>query len=330
MGGKIALVITVKNEERILRNNLLYHLAIGVDRAFVYFDNSTDNGKSSIFDLDFVTIADSVPAEKYGHLEYLNKFTSQAAEHHTARQCLNTFDAQQKCKMESIDWLISLDADELICTDADEPSDLKLFFKKLEEEVEVVSFKVLEVLQQKTAYTNVFAEETLFKANLVAFHKKIFNPFSLAKERFFWWYGQGVGKCAVRINSYSIPKSVHHFRNLNDINSKRIVKGFLLHYNAYDAEDFIKKFTNFKDRPDTFLSGREVDHVKLLLRDVVNHSGYSNQQLVDYFIKNLMFHEKEIKKFKRKRKYLFFTIEPKPLLEILSVKKTFRNIFLES
>src|SRR5690554_2638693 len=107
---KIGLVITVKNEERILRQNLLYHKAIGVDKVFVYFDDSTDNGKTSISDLEFVEIADSVTEDLYRHIESLDDFFTQAKEHHTARQCLNTYDAIQKSKVSNIDWLISIDA----------------------------------------------------------------------------------------------------------------------------------------------------------------------------------------------------------------------------
>src|SRR5690554_8106860 len=100
---KIALVLTVKNEFRLLRNNLLYHKAIGVDRAFVYFDNTTDNGRESIADLDFATISDSVSPGKYAHLKYLHKFNSHAAEHHTARHCLNPFADQQICNRKNKD-----------------------------------------------------------------------------------------------------------------------------------------------------------------------------------------------------------------------------------
>src|SRR5690554_2189724 len=208
---KIALVLTVKNEFRLLRNNLLYHKAIGVDRAFVYFDNTTDNGRESIADLDFATISDSVSPGKYAHLEYLHKFTSQAAEHHTARQCLNTFDAQQICESENIDWLISIDADELICTDPIAPTDLKSFFGTVSDEVEVVNFKTLEALQQKTSYINVFAEETFFKSNKQAFYKSIRNPFTKSPQMFTWWYGHTMGKAAIRSGRDLIPYNVHRY-----------------------------------------------------------------------------------------------------------------------
>lgn len=320
---RIAIVLTVKNEERLLRNHLLYHKAIGVHRAFVYFDNTTDNGKKSIADLDFVTIAGSVPAERYGHLEYLNKFTSQAAEHHTARQCLNTFDAQQKCERENMDWLISLDADELICTDTTKPSDLKSFFKRIKEEVEVVNFRTMEALQQQEGYKNVFAEETLFKANKQAFYKTIANPFTQKVQRFTWYYGHTMGKAAIRVGRGIIPFNVHRYEKINGIKTLSENKGNILHYHAYDAKDFIKKFTNFSDHPNTFLSGNKVEDLKLLLRDVVNASGMDKQELEYYFKQNLMFQDAEIKRFKRGRKYFFFKITPVPMVKVTSVTKVF-------
>lgn len=323
---KIAIVLTVKNEARLLRNNLLYHKAIGVDRTFVYFDNTTDNGRETISDLDFVTVTNSVEAQKYAHLEYLEKFTSQAAEHHTARQCLNTFDAQQQCKAAGIDWLISLDADELICADFQRPSNLKFFFETIAEEVDIVYFETLEALQQKMSYQNVFAEETLFKANRRAFSKSFYNPFTKSKQRFSWWYGQTMGKGAVRIKSDLIPHNVHRYKKMDGNKPRAIKKANVLHYHAYDAEDFIKKFTNFSDRPNTFLSGNEVEVIKLLLRDVVNISGLDQEALEAYFGQNLLFTKKEVAKIRKGRKYLFFKIKPTPIQEVQSVKLVFEKL----
>lgn len=322
---KIALVLTVKNEKRLLRNNLLYHKAIGADRIFVYFDNTTDRGKESISDLDFVTINDSVSAKKYGHLNYLEKFTSQAREHHTARQCLNTFDAQQLSKKEGIDWLISLDADELICTDFENPLNLKSFFKSVDKQVEVVTFKTLEALQRKETYGNVFQEEILFKKDRWAHTKKLYDPLIKSKQKFSWWYGQIMGKEAVRIDRGIIPHNVHRFKKMDNSQTVKINKGHILHYHAYDAEDFIKKFKNFKDHPNTFLSGNKVEDIKLLLRDVVNKTGYSEEELVEYYRKNIYFTPKEVGQFQKIKSLFLF--QKKPVLqEVLSVRKVFEEI----
>ncbi|RBP27164.1 glycosyl transferase family 2 [Oceanihabitans sediminis] len=323
---KIAIVLTVKNEVRLLRNNLLYHKAIGVDRAFVYFDNTTDKGKESIADLDFVNTSNSVSTEKYASLPYLKKFTSQAVEHHTARQCLNTYDAQVKCKEEGIDWLISIDADELICTDFEMPSNLKSFFNAIPNDTELVDFRTLEVLQQKERYNNVFAEESNFKVNKQVFYLSIKNPFTKSKQKFPWWYGHTMGKSAIRIDSNLIPHNVHRYKHIDGASPNRVVKGNVLHYHAYDAEDFIKKFTNFSDHPDVFLSGNKVEDLKLLLRDVVNNSGMSRQQLECYFKENLMFTAKQVRKFKSGRKYFFKKIDPKPLQLVESVVETFKQL----
>jgi hypothetical protein len=322
---KIALVITAKNEERLLRQNLLYHRAIGVYRAFVYFDNTTDRGKESIADLDFVKTEDSVPTEKYTHLDALKKFTSQAKEHHTARQCLNTFDALQQCQQEGIDWLISIDADELVCTDIDEPSQLSSFFKNIDGDVDVVYFNTLEAVQRQLMYDRVFEDESLFKVQRSGYFKKLFNPFTNSKQKFSWWYGQTMGKGAMRVQGKLIPHNVHRYKNSNGKEIKSLKKGFVLHYHAYDAQDFIKKFKNFSDHPNTFLSGNKVEDIKLLLRDVVNTAGYNEEDLIQYYKDNLLFTPPEIEKLKQKNWFYFF---PKKalLLEIQSVSKTFKKL----
>lgn len=322
---KIALVLTVKNEMRILRNNLLYHKAIGVDIAFVYFDNTTDTGRESISDLEFVECNKSISATKYSEHRYLVKFTSQAAEHHTARQCLNTYDAQQKCKEAGIDWLISIDADELICTDFHNPSNLKTFFSSIEGSVEVVTFKTLESLQTKMQYENVFSNETLFKANPKAYSRYFYNPFTNSKVKFSWWYGQTMGKAAFKASKSIIPHNVHRYKKIDGVKPITLNRGFVLHYHAYDAEDFIKKFTNFSNHPNTFLSGNKVENIKLLLRDIVNSKDYTKEQLKDYFRKNILFSNDDLRKFSKGLKYLFFKVKPTPLQEIKSVSKIFND-----
>ena len=255
---KIALVLTVKNEARILRDNLRYHNAIGVDHIFVYFDNSTDTGRASINDLDFVTVTNSVSLEKYQHQSILDKFTSHAEEHHTARQCLNTYDALQLCREQNYDWLISLDADELVCTDKENPSNLLSFFSEIDATIDVVNFKTFEALQRKEAYGNVFAEETLYKTTyqykgrLEKLRKDLYNPFTDAKQIFSFWYGQHMGKGAIRTSSKLIPHNVHRFKLENGQAANTVNAGMIMHYHVYDAQDFIKKFTNFSDHPIPF------------------------------------------------------------------------------
>lgn len=327
----IALVLTVKNEARLLRNNLLYHKAVGLCHAFVYFDDSTDGGKKSIADLEFVTLQDSVSAEKYSGNPYLKKFTSQAKEHHTARQCLNTYDALAQSKKLGYDWLISIDADELVATTVHAVSNLSDFFNKVPTNVTVVNFETREALQRKPRYDSVFAEETLFKtqpnydSRFKNITKKIYNPFTKQKESFSYWYGQYLGKGAIRVKNELIPHNVHRYRHQDGTKPLQLNAGYLLHYHAYDADDFIKKFTNFSNRPTTYLSGTKVQRLKLLLRDVVNTSGMNQEALETYFKENVMFSKKEVQRLQKNRYLGFLKRTPPPLQEITTVQQVFRT-----
>ena len=106
--------------------------------------------------------------------------------------------------------------------------------------------------------------------------------------------------------------------------------GNVLHYHAYDAEDFIKKFTNFSNHPNTFLSGNNVENIKLLLRDIVNSSGMDSEELKVYFRENLLFSQAEVKVLKKEKTYFIFNKLPSPLAEVISVQKVFKNIIAES
>lgn len=293
---KVAVVITIKNEARLIRQNALYHLGIGVVKVFVYFDQTTDNGKQTLLDLDAVDICDSVKAESFKHLPYLEKFWSNAREHHTARQCLNTYDAVQRCKVQHIDWLISLDADELFLATIDKSQTLDQFFGAAAKQgADIVNLKPMEVIARKMSYQNVMQEETLFKTQK-NFHSKfdqiyqnIYDPYHQNYKKVSYWLGHTMGKAAIRVRSSVIPHNVHRCVSINGDELKRIDMGYLLHYHNYDFEDFIKKYKNFKEHPDSFLSGNKIEDLKSLWINLVNDPAYSKAYLEAYFEKNLLF-----------------------------------------
>jgi hypothetical protein len=328
---RVAAVITARNEERLLKENLLYHFAIGLDKAYVYFDGATDDGPKSIENMSNVVIQNSVDADKYASLEYLVKFTSKADEHHTARQCLNTYDAKIKCQEDGIDWLISIDADELIITDKNETKPLANLFEGIDKSIDLVHFDTKEALQRRKHYNNVFAEETLFKythhfdRKLDKLHKKIENPFQKQKVKISYWMGQFQGKSAIKVNSDLIPKNVHRYKRVDGSKVKQIKKGLVLHYHAYDQIDFIKKFTNFKGHPDHFLAGSDVGFIKKLWRDIVNSETLDQNYIETYYENNILFTDNEIKKMQKGFLGLLARKEP-AFEEITSVKKVFETL----
>jgi hypothetical protein len=302
---KVAVVITAKNEERLLKQNLQYHFGLGIEKAFIYFDGVTDKGPETIKNFPGVVIQDSIEPEKYEHLEFLGKFISNAKEHHTARQCLNTFDAKLKCKEEGIDWLISIDADELFYP-GPKIKDFNAFFNSLEE-YDVIKLPPLEVINKKMSYTNVILEETLFKtkknfkSRLDQIYFEIKNPYGKKIFTTSYWLGHTMGKCILNVKSEIIPKNVHRYETINNNKIKTITRGNILHYHMYDFEDFYKKFKNFEHHPPVFLSGNEIGSLKSLWIKLVNDPNICYEELRQYYESNIFYNSIKLKRLYKTR-----------------------------
>ena len=326
---RVALVITVKNEARLLKQNLRYHLAIGIEKIYVYFDKATDNGKLVIKDIEGVEVNDSVSAEIYKQVDYLQHLCNNADKIHTARQCLNTYNAQIKCRDLGIDWLISLDADELFVADYKKPISLKDFFEPLKS-YDVVQLQTLEVLAKQMAYNKVMLEEIEFKiqknfkSHFNRIYHKFYNPYRKTSIVHSYWLGHNMGKLAIRVDSDTIPKNVHRYQTINKTPLKTIKRGCILHYHLYDFEDFIKKYKNFKAHPNTFLSGNDIGSLKTLWRDMVNDEQFDETYLKDYFKTYILIDKKKYKQLHHLRYFPFIrrkisavvnVTQPKQILE---------------
>ena len=329
---KSALVLTVKNEARLLRPNLLYHLALGVDRIFVYFDQTTDNGRETIADLEEAVIQDSVSIEKYKNKEYLEKFWSNAHEHHTARQCLNTYDALQQCKRLGIDWLVSLDADELFLTgNKGEQTLIEFFSPEISQVFDVIYLPTLEVVNRKMVYENVMAEETQFKKqkNFKSWfdrvYRKIYNPYTQNHITTSYWLGHTMGKAAINVRSNVIPHNVHRYKMRNGEKPRIKTAGNILHYHLYDFEDFLKKYINFKDRSTTYLSGNQIDSIKSLWIKLVNDPNFDKEYLQEYYKNYVHFKEKDLARLERTRAFNLLKRKEEALVTIAKPREILLN-----
>ena len=330
---KIGLVMTVKNEERLLCQNIFYHKAIGVDSIFVYFDNTTDNGFNLIKDIQGVITKKSVLPDKYIGIPELKKFWGNADEHHTARQCLNTYDALQQCRVCNIDWLISIDADELLLTDLKGKINIKDFFANcFENNIDIVQLVPLEVIARKFNYNLVMAEETYFKtkknfkSKLDQIYKKVYNPYTNKYITTSYWLGHTMGKAAINVKSNIIPYNVHRYSLVDPHRKiKKIQKGFLLHYHLYDFKDFKKNYEKFKDHPPYFLSGNTIEKLKSLYINLVNDSVYNEEDLEKYYKNNLQFTPKKIKKLNKTRLFNLFPRKEKAIVKIAYPKQVLKS-----
>lgn len=119
---KVAIVSTIWKSESVLWQFLCYHFSIGVDHVFLMIDSGDANDPqvqiAREFGEDRVTIwlHDDKMDEEYRKLNMWAKFGPFRKTEVMARQLLNMELALRHCIRRQIDWLISIDSDELFFT----------------------------------------------------------------------------------------------------------------------------------------------------------------------------------------------------------------------
>ena len=164
---RIAFVETVKNEEDLVADHIRYHSHLGGTDFLFYIDDSTDRTADILRAFPHAVIKRSaLPPHCLGQAD-LRWVVEKYRTHHTARQILNCHDAIAWARKNRIEWLVSIDPDELICLDKAETrkNHLAEFLASLPSHVNAVSFPSLEVIPTCMTYTQVFREARLFKRN---------------------------------------------------------------------------------------------------------------------------------------------------------------------
>jgi hypothetical protein len=323
----VAIAVTVKNEAQLLRPNLLYHHYAGVDRVYVFLDRSMDNTGETLKDLDFVEVAESISPEKYAHIPELHFMIEAYERIFTARQGLNVIHAKEKASAEGIDWIISIDADELLYVYPESmlKDHLRTLLDKIGRHIDVVRFETLEALQRNADSINGFAEESLFMKPESALIRKIYDPYKDTYMDITGVLGHRVGKSAVRTSVDAYPSSSHKFVGSDGRSLRTMNKGYVLHYYCYGFNDFWKKYKNFEDHPDEYLSGETVGWQKRLWRDLVNDPGFSNDELLQYYKKYIVPDPGAIERL-LKRKVLGIFPGKKQIIRIDAVRKVFEHL----
>lgn len=324
---RLAIVMTIRNERAILRANLLYHYFAGIDKIYLYDDQSTDNSAKSVADLPFVTIS---PTVNPGSLRnkpraqfYIDNFNQIAA-----RQSLNVMHAIDRARDDHINWLIHMDADELIATQNHnaQPGRLKQLFNSVSENIQCIHFKPYEVCSRHLEYENAFAQETLFTPHNAKGKRQILNPFTNKPVLTNLTLGHRAGKHAIRIPTNLIPHGPHRFIRPDNSRPATINRAFLLHYYLPDFPQFIHKFTNIKNQPDILLHGKPLNNLKQLWRNMVNNQNFTENQLKSYFRNNLLTSETEVKQRTKSTQPLGIPLRKPTLIKITTIQNAFQLI----
>lgn len=296
---KTAIVSTIVNADNVIDSFIKYHHAIGVSHFFFFID---DNSESIISHLeknykDICTIIKNTTDidDEYLKLDLMFYYIYRHKEV-MARQILNTKYAMNLCIDNNIDWLLSIDIDELIFISKDNINEV---FKPIEDKgFDSVVFHNFEALPEKLDIKDYFKEVSVFKKNLNFLTPIQIENLNMLKLREKYFIGYQNGKSAVRVKSNAKLESVHSF--LTDEKTYYDYENIILHYNCCGYEYFkykYKKLGNFKDKwfnrqnieLPFHLKARDIirlNNEKLIkefyIKEVIQHSDYT----IEFFINN--------------------------------------------
>ncbi len=286
----LALCITVKNEEALLADNLRYHRAAGVDAFYIFDDGCTDATLATLREIPGVHIAPSVDPAAFLDHPHLGWIAARAFTLITGRQTLNAHVAFQQALLAGHQWMISLDADELLFIDTPQglENSLRRFFTALPPDIEAVVFKPAELIPTRLDASHPLRENGYFRTRCRKNSRRVQDPYTGQSVTIHDFIGHTTGKSAARIRPDIIHQSVHQFTSFDHGPLRRKKAYWLLHYNISSFPNFIAKFRRFHDHPDTYLNGAPIEAPRSLWMKMCNDPHLSEADLLRYYQENLL------------------------------------------
>ena len=271
-----AIVCTLRNPGPSIRSFVQYHLRIGFHRIYLFFDDPRDAWISEVPSDDRVEIlpCDDELRSCWADWPAMRAFVGTEV---MARQVLNAELAIQLGRQAGIQWLLHLDADELI--DFGETS-VEGFFSDLGRSVEQVSFLNMEVVPEAVDVLDMFREMTLFKRNRMQIPPRVLSESARLIEAIpqippGWFFYYANGKSAVRLGGGLLPSGVHRFQRSDGVELRTIhVAGpRVLHYMNSGFANFWNRYETWGRFPDFWFGNlpisKSIGSFHLAARDIV-------------------------------------------------------------
>jgi len=257
MQQKVAIVATVRNIGPPLLSFIRYHLAIGFDHLFLFFDDPEDPSIADALTFDRVTVIqhDEVLREKWKKVKLYASLAEFIELEVMARQQLNAEVAIQLALERQFDWILHLDGDELFYSPHQTVAG---HFESLRaRNIQVVEYFNYEAIPERVDIHDYFVEATLFKQNLLGMSaqwldekkRKLLLSIPQLTDRFFLFY-MGI-KSSARLSDSVVPAGPHEFHILKDGRTMRIMKSagidrekapMILHYPCCGLEHLWNKY----------------------------------------------------------------------------------------
>ncbi len=208
----------------------------------------------------------------------------------TGRQTLNAHVAFQQARLAGHEWMISLDADELLFLQ--DPlgieGSLIRFFESVPPEVAAIRFQPAELIPTRIHSDHPFLDNTLFRTASKRNARTVQDPYSGQEITLNSFIGHTAGKSAARTRPDIIHQTVHSFTSVDGGKLRAQTARWLLHYNIHSFENFIGKYRRFKGFPDTWLNGLPIEQPRALWIRLINDPAATEAGLLDYYRQNLL------------------------------------------
>jgi len=296
----VAIVTTLRDADLVLESFVRYHLAIGFDHLFLFFDDSQDPSFPRVASRGSVTAIKNdaslrqrwVQSRLHRRDPRLMGFIDREV---MARQALNAGVAIELAMEKKIDWLLHLDIDELFFSPT---QSVRSHFAELSaENIDQITYRNCEAIPQRADVGDYFREVTIFKrppaalagGSLTAHQMELIRSIPQLSDSFFLFYGNG--KSAARVTRDLIPNGVHAFHSAaarsRDTTS---TDPLILHYPCCGFEHFWRKYRTLGDFADQWFDTIDIarcgNAFHLEARDVV--AGNDRSAAFDFFNKRVV------------------------------------------
>lgn len=164
--GRFAIAYTVKNEANMLPDAIAYHLRLGCSRIFIFFDGTTDASRELVQDMPGVICADSIEPKALVNVpEWIRLLLPRWEESMDVRKRINTFAAAAQASNDGIEWLISIDPDEMLILNdgsTSSPEDGETFFSSVSQDIDQILVPNWEAVPAGAGTGRPFVDCTLF------------------------------------------------------------------------------------------------------------------------------------------------------------------------
>jgi hypothetical protein len=247
--ARVCIVTTVRDPGLCLESFIRYHLAIGIDHIYVFFDDPEDPAIQVALQFSDVTAIPNDEAlqvqQALGNVLY-PKYGPHVGYEVMARQILNVETAIQLALDQGMDWILHIDGDELFYPGQMMALD---WFDQVSDDIFQVTFLNHEAAPEAFEIEDYFREVTLFKRNPAILDPGFYAQFRniSGKSQYFLAYQNG--KSAARLHPTLLPNSVHSF----DVPEDHTLVTFfpsVLHYSNCGFQNYCKKYAQLGNFPD--------------------------------------------------------------------------------